>query len=405
MPIAAAAGLVRLTLPAPAGPYPVGMLALHLIDHSRGNPWAVLPPYREVMVSIWYPATDAARYRLSPQMQPAAAAHYGGLDGYGWLGYRVPPGTVDWASTLTSGRLGAPVAAQAGHLPVVLYSPGGGEPRTWGTIAAQDLASRGYAVAAIDHTHEASEVEFPGGRVIPGGVLPADEQQLRQLLRHGDFAALAAKIVAVRVADTRFVLDELAALAAGRNPDAGHRPLPAGLSGAMDLSRIGMFGVSAGGFTTVQAMYEDRRITAGIDIDGTVESPFLPDSMSIAPVFARGLDRPFLLMGDPRTNHHFVPSWKSLWDNSTGWRADLTLRDASGENSYKDAVWLIPQIASQLGLPESFVTQQIGTVNPATAVPAEQAYLAAFFGRFLSGQDDHLLDGPSPRYPEIGFVP
>jgi hypothetical protein len=173
----------------------------------------------------------------------------------------------------------------------------------------------------------------------------------------------------------------------------------------MDLSRIGMFGVSAGGFTAAQAMYEDLRITAGIDIDGTVESPFLPDAMSIAPVFARGLDRPFLLMGDPRTNHHAVPSWTSLWDNSTGWRADLTLSGASGENSYKDAVWLIPQIARQHGLPESFVTQQIGTVNPAGAVRAEQAYLAAFFGRFLNGQDNHLLDGPSPRYPEIGFVP
>ena len=127
MLIRAAAGLVRLTLPAPAGPYPVGTVALHLIDRSRGNPWAVLPPYREVMVSIWYPAADAARYRLSPQMPPAAAAHYGGPAGYGWLGYRVPPGTVDWVGTVTSGRVGAPVAAQAGPLPVVLYSPGGGE--------------------------------------------------------------------------------------------------------------------------------------------------------------------------------------------------------------------------------------------------------------------------------------
>jgi Platelet-activating factor acetylhydrolase, isoform II len=400
----AASGPVRLSLPAPAGPYPVGTVALHLIDHSRGNPWASFPAYRELMVSIWYPASEVARYPPSPQMAAGAAAHYGSPAGYGWLGYHVPPGKVDWAGTLTSGHMGAPLAAHPGRLPAVLYSPGGGEPRTWETILVQDLASRGYIVVTIDHPYEASEVEFPGGRVVDGGVLPANEQQLRQLLKHGDFAKLAKKIVAVRVADTRFVLDELAALDAGGNPDAERRPLPAGLAGALDMNRIGMFGVSAGGFTAAQAMDADRRIKAGIDVGGTVESPFIRDSMSIAPVFARGLDRPFLLMGDAQTNHHSVPSWKSLWDHSSGWHADLTLKGASGENSYKDAVWLLPQIARQLGLPDSFVTQKIGTVDPAGAVRAEEAYLAAFFDRFLRGQDNQLLDGPSPRYPEFAFV-
>ena len=395
---------VRLTLPAPTGPYPPGTVALHLTDYSRRNPWAASPPYRELMVSIWYPAGEVARYPLSPQMPAGAAAHYGSPAGYGWLGYHVPPATVDWAATVTSGHAGAPLAARTGRLPVVLYSPGGGEPRTWGTIVVQDLASRGYIVVAMDHTYEASEVEFPGGRVIGGTAFPADEQQLRQFLTHGDFAELAAKVVTARVADARFVIDALTALAAGHNLDAGHRTLPAGLAGAMDMSRIGMFGVSAGGFTALQAMDEDRRITAGINIDGTVESPFLRDSMSIAPVFTRGLDRPFLLMGDPQTNHHSVPSWKSLWDHSRGWHAGLTLNGASGENSYKDAVWLIPQIARQIGLPESFVTRAIGTVDPAAAVHAEQAYLSAFFGRFLRGQDNHLLDSRPPRYLQFAFV-
>ena len=395
---------VRLTLPAPTGPCPVGTVALHLTDHSRRNPWAGSPPYRELMVSLWYPASDAARYRLSPQMPAGAAAHYGSPAGYGWLGYHVPPGTVDWAATVTSGHAGAPLAARTGPLPVVLYSPGGGEPRTWQTILVQDLASRGYIVVTIDHPYEGSEVEFPGGRVIGGSAFPSDERQLRQFLQHGDFAGLADTIVTVRVADTRFVIDQLAALHTGRNPAAGHRALPAGLAGAMDLNRIGMFGVSAGGFTALQAMDEDRRITAGINIDGTVESPFLRDGMSIAPVFARGLDRPFLLMGDPQTNHHSVPSWTSLWNHSNSWHADLTLNGASGENSYKDAVWLIPQIARQIGLPDSFVTRAIGTVDPAGAVPAEQAYLSAFFGRFPRGQDNHLLDSRSQHHPQFAFV-
>jgi hypothetical protein len=29
----------------------------------------------------------------------------------------------------------------------------------------------------------------------------------------------------------------------------------------------------------------------------------------------------------------------------------------------------------------------------------------SFFDRWLRGHDDHLLDGPSPCYPEVAFVP
>ena len=30
-----------------------------------------------------------------------------------------------------------------------------------------------------------------------------------------------------------------------------------------------------------------------------------------------------------------------------------------------------------------------------------RAYLLSFFNKFLQGEDDHLLDGPSPAYPEV----
>src|ERR1700755_767135 len=45
----------HLTLPAPTGPYQVGTTSLHLIDRTRPNPWTSSPPYRELMVSVWYP--------------------------------------------------------------------------------------------------------------------------------------------------------------------------------------------------------------------------------------------------------------------------------------------------------------------------------------------------------------
>jgi predicted dienelactone hydrolase len=45
--------------------------------------------------------------------------------------------------------------------PVVLYSPGLGGNRDSSTVLVEQLVSRGYVVVTIDHTHDASQVEFP----------------------------------------------------------------------------------------------------------------------------------------------------------------------------------------------------------------------------------------------------
>lgn len=48
----AAPGPVRLTLPPPTGPYPVGTVALHLVDRSRPDPLAGPGRHRELMVGV-----------------------------------------------------------------------------------------------------------------------------------------------------------------------------------------------------------------------------------------------------------------------------------------------------------------------------------------------------------------
>jgi len=395
----AAAVPARLTLPAPAGPYPVGTVSLHLIDRSRRNPFAASPPYRELMVSIWYPASDAASYPRTPYMLPGAAAGFGAAGGHAQQLLRVPSGRVDWAGVRTSGHEGAPAANRGGPFPVVLFSPDLEDPRSLDTTPVQDLASRGYAVVTIDDTYEASEVEFPGGRVV-GSLLPQLLNQTQQSL-----LAWAKKDMTVRVDDAGFVLDQLTVLDGGRDPDAEHRALPQGLAGALDLGRTGMFGESFGGMTAAQAMFEDPRIKAGLDLDGAdVGAGPRNNTGDIVPVLNDGLSRPFMIMATPGSDINTVPAWRPFWKHSAGWHLDLTMRGASGDHSYGDAAPLLPQIARLLRLPESFVTRDIGTIDPAETVPAEEAYLSAFFDRWLRGRDDHLLDGPSPRYPEFVFV-
>jgi hypothetical protein len=393
-------GPARLTLPAPTGPYPVGTVDLHLIAHSRANPWTATPPYRELMVSLWYPATNVDHFPRAPHMLPGAAAHFGSADGAGSSLYDIPANSVDFAATRTSGHQGAPVARHKRPFPVVLYSPGAGDPRTWETTVVQDLASRGYLVVTIDHTYDSSEVEFPDGRVVDSLL----NQLFQEAQQPNDFQTLATKIFDVRIADTRFVLDQLAALDRGTNPDAEGRPLPADIAGALDLRRTGMLGVSAGGLTAFQTMDEDPRIKAAVDMGGNIESPLIPDPIQLWPVAQHGLDQPFMVMGDPGTDHHQTPSWKMLWDNSRGWHVDVHLNGANGENSYKDTVPLIPQIARQLGLPDSFITSDIGSIDLSRAVHTEETFVAAFFDRWLRGRDGHVLDGPSPRFPDVTFI-
>ncbi|MGW3199258.1 alpha/beta hydrolase family protein [Streptomyces sp. NPDC001118] len=372
-----------LSLPAPTGQYRVGEVELHLVDHSRPDPWHPGPGRRELMVSVYYPATHTAGRPAAPYMLPAAAGHFDKVTANDYLALHVPAGRADWARTTTHVAQSAPVAAgRGGRLPVALYSPGLGEPRTWGTAAAADLASRGYVVVAIDHTYESPEVQFPNGSLATMS-LPSD-----------DGNAFIRKALAVRVTDTSFVLDQLRVLNSGRNPDADGQPLPAGLTGALDLAEVGMFGHSMGGTAAALAMDADHRITAGIDIDGNLTYT----DGSLMPVAQHGLDRPFLLMGkDGKTDTG--PGWQAFRTHTPGWTRQLTLL-GSEHASFTDAEALVPQ----LHLRPSDQIDDIGTIDPATAIRTNEAYVSAYFDHWLRGRSGRLLEEPSPKYPDMVFV-
>jgi hypothetical protein len=51
------------------------------------------------------------------------------------------------------------------------------------------------------------------------------------------------------------------------------------------------------------------------------------------------------------------------------------------------------------------VRQLIGTIDPRRSILNQRAYVTAFFELHLRNRDGHLLDHPSPRFPEMQFVP
>ncbi|MDH6214323.1 dienelactone hydrolase [Streptomyces pseudovenezuelae] len=370
---------MRLTLPVPTGPRRLGTISLHLIDHARRDPWTSPSVPRELMISMWYPTSHTRGYRHAPWLPPMATELYRQQVG---RELRTPLDDVDFP--VTHARQGAPMEARPHGHPVVLFSPGYGALRETCTALVEDLASHGYVVVTIDHTYEATIVEFPGGRL----------ELSRQPAEPTDDDIGTA--LRVRQDDTRFVLNELALLNAGRNPDSEHRRLPHSLRGSLDLSRVGMFGHSLGGDTAAETMAQDRRILAGVDLDGSINGT----------VAATGLDRPFLLMSNATHGRHNDPSWAEFWSHLRGWRLGLRLR-RSGHQTYTDLSPLAQRLEKALPLPPEVVaalTTAIGTINADRAVAAERAYLRAFFDLHLRDRDDHLLSGASPRYPEIEFV-
>jgi dienelactone hydrolase len=356
---AAPAGLTasdahQLVLPAPTGPSPVGTVALHLVT----------PAGRELMISLWYPAREVRGYPVAPWLLPGAAERYR-------VDAEIP---ADVAFPLTHGHLGAPVDRRGGRLPVILYSSGNDAFRSSSTVMVEELASRGYLVVTIDHTGDAY-VQFPDGRVltpIPNG----PETQW---------------LAAARVADVRYVLDRIRDLDAGRNPDADHQPLPAGLRGGIDLCRVGVAGYSVGGATVTSAMYTDARISAGLSLDGAVDGP----------VVTAGLNRPYLLMTATKADRATVPELAEFWRHLRGWKRNVRLDDVE-HTSYGDDEALVPQ----LHLPKSQTEALIGTADPLRVLAVQRAYPLAFFDLHLRHRRDagHLLDGPSVQFPEVRFL-
>jgi dienelactone hydrolase len=346
-------------LPEPTGRCPVGTTSLWLRDVSRPDPWVAGVTARELMVSLWYPATSPDG-RRAPYMTPAESELQ--LTSRGIAG--VPPGTL--STTRTHAAVGATPAGRQRSLPLVVLSPGFTNSRSTLTALAEDLASHGYVVAGIDHTYESHATAFPDGRVTICRARAA---------RRTD-EGFKEKLVAGRAADVSFVLGEL----------TGARPAWPG-AGLIDPSRMAMAGHSAGGAAAIAAMLADSRIRAGIDMDGGTAAP-IPD---------HGLSRPFLFLGK-QSNYTpgsggAVTTWERDWTLLTGWKRWILVAGAV-HASFTDLALLADQSGIDVG----------AGLSGARSLDITRAHVRAFFDQHLRGKPQTLLDQPSPGYPEVTFA-
>ena len=360
--------------PVPTGPHAIGTMTYHWVDRSRadfGDPTA----RRELMVQIWYPAQPSTGGQRDTYIEDSM--HFSSLEG----GMPFPGFFFNHLNDIhTHAVRSAPVAADGGRFPVIIFSPGAQGFRQHNTFEVEELVSHGYVVAGIDHPRAAREVVFPDGRRVEF------DPKLVDVPRFMTDPAFADGIFNYLGKDVSFAIDQIAAL---DHDDPSHI-----LTGRLDVDHIGMLGVSLGGLVGAEACRTDPRIKACLTQD-----VFVPQD-----VLAAGVAQPAMWLSSdaPSMRDEGWPPWEvDLHQNTMQAAYESTRSEGYRVRvpgmfhlNYTDFPYTVATPIGQ-GL------KLIGPIDWRTGHRIVNAYALAFFDRHLEAKPAPLLDGPSPQFPGV----
>jgi predicted dienelactone hydrolase len=238
--------LVRLStspsdiLPPPTGSFAIGRSTFRWVDEKRDEPSTTDPSdKRELSVYLWYPTKHRSH---SPYLTDAER-----------VAPFLPKGTGEISTKLELAVSADAPILKGRRYPVVVFSPGKGVNAFHYSSLYQDLASRGFVVAAVDHPYDAPVVVFPEGRaVLP---LPKEARPAQK----GSDLEVQQQAADFRARDILSVKEALARMNA--DPDGA-------FVGSFDLSKLFAAGHSLGGMAAFRACQLEPSILACINIDG-----------------------------------------------------------------------------------------------------------------------------------------
>jgi dienelactone hydrolase len=343
------------------GPYPVGTQDYHWIDEDREEIFSKAEgDKRHVLVQVWYPAEPVQGNELASYVRNQD--EFEGTE-------------LSQVFHVKSRSLSdAPLSTRQERYPVLIFHHGGGWTRFSSSFLTEELASHGYVVFGVDHLGFNQTRKLPdGSRVVLDAVTAPKTTGDPYSDGLRSFEYLETQHFPVWMKDSRFVLDRIEELNDSTNERFFDR---------LDLERIGMFGWSFGGATSIQASRDDSRVKAAVDLDGQL----------FGDVAERGTARPFMLM------HAGAPLAEVEWgESSDAMRRlielvrsrDLALRENSKADWYDITIE-----GTQHGYFSDLV---LFYPKDPMAIDAAQAhriicdYTLAFFDKYLKGLDVEFL--------------
>ena len=377
------------SLPAPTGAFPVGRQMLLWNDPSRPEdvgPAAGKP--REIAAYVYYPAVASGTH----------VEYYPGLAGlenapetrilrlqFGGVWNAVTSGTIR-----TNAYAAPPLPAGRVKFPVLIFSPGGQAPVLAYQLQLEELASHGYVIFGLEHGTDSALIIRPDRTMIsyvsrrPPDPLPTV----------GYLEAVRDEAIR-RTADIVFSLNQVSLLAKQTGSVFHNR---------LDLSRIGVFGHSAGGQAAVRTCQVDVRVRACLNQDGemfgialgsTEPTPtVLPGKPALAPVAD-------IYVAEPLASDAQLAAAKVTRKQFEDWRAakNSALRSFLQQNPRES--YLITITAS------GYVHSTFMDIRLLTANPDPQAALNHLTGTNITRAffDAHLRWGEQKNWSRFATAP
>jgi dienelactone hydrolase len=315
---------------------------------------------------VFYPAADAdtdgfdlETYARNPYLPERLAIEWG-ADRSRALGLR--DDAVNWQFRTRAHEF-APVLP--GTYPVILFSPPLRSPRWSYTSMAEELASHGYVVIAVDHTYESPLVQFPGRQIEASSV--------------GDIRPSGA--VLERVGNTR--ADDLAFV-------VGHvDQLGSDLEAISDVSRVGLYGYTGVGTDHFTRLAGIREIGAIAALPQEIEPEGRPRGHGSS-------DTPLMFVGGDQVGS---APWRNEWERLCGWKARVRIAGASPQ-AFTDAAAYLPALATEHRALASTVDRTLGSAEASTVTDTARRYLVAFFDLHLKEQPSTVLTVRDPPTPD-----
>ena len=369
-----------LELPRPTGNYPVGTRYLHFVDHTRPEPFTSNPTdNREVTVRAWYPGQSKKDEEAAPYLINAADIV---------RTFNLSPSLINLE---THSMLESPLSEEERTFPVLIFNHGWGEHFSQNTVLMEELASHGYIVFSIAHHYEAKFSFYPDGTYITMDLSSERFRKIMEEQKNPEAFAIFETMSSAETlkeqeeifrdanrlmptslvegprlwsSDIRFLVDELEKL-----NESG--PM---FKGKLDLERLGVFGMSAGGIASGLICTEDERFKAGINMDGGIYG----DLVDLK------IPQPFMFMNSERYRG-YDDLFLSHVDNT----AYNIIIEGSGHQNFSDLSIIDPS------------APLMGTIDGYRMLEILNDYTRAFFDKYLRGIESSLLSEPSSEYPEV----